>query len=137
MKETARKHYALSGQALVEFALVGLIFFMLLFGTIEFGRLVWTNHELENGTREALRYAVVHGATSGDPATDADLEDELLARTAGIGDSVVVNCENCGGARGSTVVVTSTYTFNSIVTDLIGLDATISLESTSEGVIHK
>lgn len=137
MNVNARSRHRLSGQAIVEFALIGPIFFMLVFGTIEFGRLVWTNHELENGTREGLRYAVVHGATSGDPASSSDVEDELLATTAGINDSVAVTCSNCGGARGSIVVVTATYTFQSVITDLIGLDANISLESTSEGVIHK
>lgn len=137
MEVTVRLRHALSGQAIVEFALVGLMFFALVFGTIEFGRLVWTNHELENGTREAMRYAVVHGATSGDPANNSDLETVLLNRSVGIGDSVVVNCTNCGGVSESTVTVTSTYQFNSIITDLIGLNSTVSLESTSQGVIHK
>jgi Flp pilus assembly protein TadG len=114
-----------------------LIFFALVFATIEFGRLVWTHHELENGTREAMRYAVVHGATSGDPADDAAVTDVLLDKTSGINNTVAVTCANCGGDRGTTVVVNATYDFQSIVTDLIGLDAAISLSSESEGVIHK
>lgn len=51
-----------SGQALVEFALVAPLLFLLLFGIIEFGRFVYTSHILNEATREGARYAIVHGA---------------------------------------------------------------------------
>ncbi len=51
-----------TGQGLVEFALVVPIFFLMLIGVMEMGRLLWMNHELTNGTREAARYAMVHGS---------------------------------------------------------------------------
>jgi hypothetical protein len=50
------------GQALAEFALVAPIFFLLLFGIIEFGRYVYNVQVLNNAAREGARYAVVHGA---------------------------------------------------------------------------
>ena len=52
------------GQALVEFAFVAPLLFLLLFGIIEFGRFVYTGHVLEEATREGARYAIVHGATA-------------------------------------------------------------------------
>lgn len=125
-----------NGQGLVEFALVAPIFFMLLFGVMEFGRLVWTWHEVENGTREGMRVAVVRGADSGDPASQSDVQDAFAARTSGLDGPLTVSCGGCGGARGSTVTVSATYSYATIFGTLLGLDATISIEATSEGVIH-
>lgn len=56
------------GQALVEFALVSLTFFMLVFGMIDVGRAVWHYNTLAQATREGTRYAIVHGADSSDPS---------------------------------------------------------------------
>ena len=55
------------GQALVEFALVAPVFFMLLFSIIEFGRALYYIQILNNAAREGARYAIVHGNESTDP----------------------------------------------------------------------
>jgi len=52
------------GQALVEFALVAPIFFLLVFLVIEGGRFVLYYQTLANATREGARYAIVHGSNS-------------------------------------------------------------------------
>ena len=52
------------GQALVEFALVAPMFFLLLFGIIEAGRFIFYYETLNNATREGARYAIVNGANS-------------------------------------------------------------------------
>jgi Flp pilus assembly protein TadG len=52
------------GQALVEFALVAPLFFVLLFGIIEVGRFIFYYEVLNNATREGARYAIVNGANS-------------------------------------------------------------------------
>lgn len=49
------------GQAMVEFALVAPLFFLLLFSIIEFGRAVYYIQMLNNAAREGARYAIVHG----------------------------------------------------------------------------
>jgi Flp pilus assembly protein TadG len=54
-------------QALVEFALVAPIFFMILFSIIEFGRAVYYIQILNNAAREGARYAIVHGDRSANP----------------------------------------------------------------------
>lgn len=62
------------GQALVEFALVAPLLFVLILGTIEAGRYVFFTEILNHATREGARYAIVHGADSicpsGPPAPD-------------------------------------------------------------------
>src|SRR5687767_11171498 len=55
------------GQALVEFALVAPIFFLVLFAIVEAGRFIYYYEILNNATREGARYAIVHGENSFDP----------------------------------------------------------------------
>jgi hypothetical protein len=52
------------GQALVEFALVAPLFFMVLVGVIVLGIIVFYNQQLGNAAREAARFASVHSASA-------------------------------------------------------------------------
>ena len=54
------------GQALVEFALISLLFFTIVFGITEFGRALWTWNTIVQATRAGARYAVVEAPTSDD-----------------------------------------------------------------------
>lgn len=48
------------GTTVAEFAMVALLFFTLIFGIIEFGRLLYTHNALADATRRGARYAVLH-----------------------------------------------------------------------------
>jgi Flp pilus assembly protein TadG len=50
------------GQAIVEFALVAPMLFLLIIGIIEAGRFVFLTEVMSNATKEGARYAIVHGA---------------------------------------------------------------------------
>ena len=52
------------GAAAVEFAIVAPIFFLVVFGIIEFGRVMLVKNVITNASREAARVAVIDGATS-------------------------------------------------------------------------
>jgi TadE-like protein len=52
------------GQAMVEFALVAPIFFLMVFAIIEGGRFILYYQTLNNAVREGARYAIVHGSNS-------------------------------------------------------------------------
>jgi Flp pilus assembly protein TadG len=52
-----------SGASAVEFAIVAPIFFLLIFGMIEYGRLVMVQQVLTNATREGARRAILQDAT--------------------------------------------------------------------------
>ena len=52
------------GAAAVEFAIVAPLFFLLVFGMIEFGRMVMIQQVLTNASREGARKAVLDGSTS-------------------------------------------------------------------------
>ena len=49
-----------SGSTTAEFAVVAGVFFMLIFGIIEFGRLFYTHNALTDAARRGARYAVLH-----------------------------------------------------------------------------
>jgi Flp pilus assembly pilin Flp len=60
------------GAAAVEFAVVAPLFFLLVFGMIEFGRMVMIQQVLTNASREGARVAVLDGATTADVQTAVD-----------------------------------------------------------------
>lgn len=59
-------HSRKRGQALVEFALVAPILFLLIVAVFEAARLVFYYHTLSHATREGARYAIVHGENAFD-----------------------------------------------------------------------
>lgn len=65
------------GQALAEVALVAPLFFVMVFGVIDLGRVIWANDVAATAAREGARYASVHAANLGltDPATKSDIRD--------------------------------------------------------------
>jgi hypothetical protein len=56
------------GQALVEFAFVAPLLFLVIVGIFEGGRFVFFHEMLNHATREGARYAIVHGAFSACPS---------------------------------------------------------------------
>jgi Flp pilus assembly protein TadG len=63
------------GAAVVEFAIIAPIFFLLVFGMIEFGRMVMVQQILTNASREGARKAVLDGVSNGD--VENTVEDYL------------------------------------------------------------
>ncbi len=73
------------GVALLEFGLVMVVFFMFVFGIMDFGRALYSYHFVSNAACEATRYAIVRGASSTEPATAADVANYVKSITpAGI-----------------------------------------------------
>lgn len=126
---------------MAEFALVAPIFFLLLFGIIDFGRYVYYVQILNNAAREGARYAIVHGynslARTGPPddPTGAAVVSVVKQYAIGvIGNSTVLNVTPTwwdpttepdpaapvnGGdgdnTRESVVQVVVTYQFQSVI----------------------
>ena len=75
------------GQAMVEFALVAPLFFLLVFAIIDFGRYVYTTNGLEQAAREAARIGSV-GMRDGCASTstrDACIQQVARGRVPGLG----------------------------------------------------
>jgi TadE-like protein len=129
------------GQAMVEFALVAPMFFLVLFAIVEAGRFIFYYETLSHATREGARYAIVNGANtlgcpSGPPAPGSSSCDttgnNVVTRVRQsafgvVGTSVTVDrcwwytaCDfvshgDGDNARGATVTVTASYTYSSLI----------------------
>ena len=55
-----RKNRRERGATMAEFAVISVVFFMIIFGIIEFGRLFYTHNALTDAARRGARYAVLH-----------------------------------------------------------------------------
>ena len=121
-----------SGQSLVEFALVAPLFFLLVFGITDFGRLFFAQETLQFALREAGRYAVTgqHMANP-DPKVGGNLSRvasiRAIAQQNAIGlitdpNNIKVSSggmPNFAGGPGDTVVV-SLKTDLKLITPMIG-----------------
>ena len=70
------------GSTVIEFGLCFLLVFGFIYAIFEFGRVVYSYNVLAGATREASRYAMVHGSQSGSAATS----DDIRARVSTMGD---------------------------------------------------
>lgn len=116
-------------QAMVEFALVAPMFFLLLFGIIEAGRFIFYYETLNHATREGARYAIVNGAnTLGCPTGPAapgstpcdtagnDVKARVRQAALGVAGTItVVPTWYLDNGRGSTVNVHATATYTTLV----------------------
>jgi Flp pilus assembly protein TadG len=96
----------------VEFAVVAPLFFLLVFGMIEFGRMVMVQQVITNGSREGARIAVLDGTTS----TEVHNAVENYLTSASIsGATVTVDPDppNTAG-YGEAVTVTVSIPFNQV-----------------------
>jgi Flp pilus assembly protein TadG len=75
MLVTVRRRSA--GQALAEVAIVAPLFFLMVFGIIDIGRVVWANDATASAAREGARYASVHAGNAAltTVASKADIRD--------------------------------------------------------------
>ena len=87
------------GQTVVEFALVVLLFFLLIFGVIDFGRLFFVQMSVQNAVQQAGRFAV-----TGNHLPDPNNPGQNLSRVA----SIVATAQNAAvGATITNVQVSS------------------------------
>jgi Flp pilus assembly protein TadG len=100
------------GAAVVEFAIVAPVFFLLVFGMIEYGRLVMVQQILTNASREGARQAVLDGATSTEVKSAVTT---YLQNTSITGSTVTLNpTEPSTAGYGEPVTVTVTIPFSKV-----------------------
>jgi Flp pilus assembly protein TadG len=99
--------------AAVEFAVVAPVFFLLVFGMIEYGRMVMVQQILTNASREGCRQAVLDGAT-----------------TSGV-QSTVNTYLSSGSISGSTVTVSPNPPTNAAFGDPVTVTVSIPFSQVS------
>ncbi len=100
------------GAAAVEFAMVAPVFFLLIFGMIEFGRLVMVQQVITNASREGARIAVLDGATGAEVNTA--VENYLTGANISGANVTVDPSEPSTAGYGEPVTVTITIPFNQV-----------------------
>ena len=104
-----------SGVALLEFALLITVLLLLVFGSIDFGRALFTSNNLTTAAREAARF----GAVLPDPGSAlTQIRDTAVAKMSPFGNApvapsqVVVTClPNCSTTQLQSVQVQINYPF--------------------------
>lgn len=137
MRAHGRKHARgdLSGQSMVEFALVAMAFFILIFGLIDFGRAVFQYNLLASSAREGARAAIMQSNT------DSDVIDKTVAASAGMlspEDVTISGTRTCSAVPCPSVTITVEHSF-SPVTPLIGsvIGDSITMTASSTMVVEK
>ena len=120
---------------MVEFAIVAaLVFIPMVFGIIEFGRLIWAKNTITAAAREGVRYAIVHGSSSGSIADSAMVATYVINRTK---ISPIVVKPSWTGSKDpgiDTATVEVRYVFTPVV-KVPGLLTTKTIVSTSKQII--
>ncbi len=118
------------GSTALEFGLVAPIVLTLIFGIVEFGRMVSDQHALDYGVDAAVRYAIVNSAS----ASAATITDTFTAAVT----PLLGNCAACSVsvsfnpsyASGNTVTVSATYDWSPVVGLHILVSQTLSSSTT-------
>jgi Flp pilus assembly protein TadG len=116
-----------SGAALVEFTVLAPLFFLLVFGIIEFGSIFFLQNTMLNAAREAARSMAVQGLTSSQAQTIAT--NYLTGYTEAFTYSIRDNCLDTPKVQDVTVTITTSASAASLV-NYMGLFTGQTLNST-------
>jgi Flp pilus assembly protein TadG len=123
------------GAELVEFALMSAGFFIIVFGTVEFGRMIWQDNVVASAAKDGARWAAVRGASSDSPATVDSVRTYVQSRAPGLTVTVNTFWDPGDMQAGSVVTVRVEGSFQSIVPILP--QGLITLRSTAQMVIAR
>ena len=111
MKSAAKFRRRRHGTSAVEFAVVAPVFFMVIFGIIEFGRMVMVQQMVTSASREGARRAILDGATTDDVT---DVVDDYLA-SGGVSEATVtVSATPSSVSFGQPISVTVSIPFGDV-----------------------
>jgi Flp pilus assembly protein TadG len=129
-------------------AIVAVIFFVFLFGVMEWARYIFTQNLLNNAAREGARFAIVHSTT----ATTAQVQTYVDGYLAGQGASGLVSynktmnitvyqadpttgSNNSGGwqnvTQGQAIGVTISGTYNAILPNFLFTGSALQIQGTA------
>ncbi len=119
LENNMRKPYRTSrgkrlGAAVVEFAVVAPLFFLLVFGMVEFGRMVMIQQVITNASREGARKAVLDGATSSNVKSAVVTYMTNGSVTIATSNVTINPSDPTTAAAGSPVTVTISVPFNQV-----------------------
>jgi len=132
---------AQDGATAVEFAIVFPVFFLLLFGILEFARLVWAVNSLQYAVAQGARYTMTSSTTKPSPGTcsgstatfetsiQSYLQRQLTPYLSAATAVAPVLTKACSANPPTlTVTLKATYDFNFVLSSLVGSLGTVSLQ---------
>jgi Flp pilus assembly protein TadG len=121
------------GQALVELALVLPILILLLFGIIEFGRILNAYIMVSNASREAARYYSIRSKEIDISTKVRDLVSEKTPNLNIVKSEITINPENLGTSEEKVTVTVpcNLQLITPIVKDIISSTGTFKIESST------
>ena len=130
------------GQSMVEFALVLPLFFLLIFGLIDGGRVVYINNAVAEAAREGARGGSVQARSVNAGGRQQIVNYTIDRMNAVPNPSVTVTCERNGvtrsDCRANDILVITVESPVTIVTPILGnILGPITARSTSKVVIHQ
>jgi Flp pilus assembly protein TadG len=100
------------GSAVVEFAVVAPVFFLFIFGMIEYGRMVMVQQILTNAAREGARVGILDNSTQSD--VDTAVDRYLTAANINGSTTTVTPNPPSSATSGNPVTVTVSVGFNQV-----------------------
>ena len=111
------------GAALIEYAMIAPLLFLLLFGIIEFSILIFSYNTIANAAREGARYGIIH------PADSAGIESAARGLTTGLDQAAL---QVTSAASGKTIRVEIVYPVDlmtGLLVEAVGGDPTVELHA--------
>jgi len=121
------KHRNERGAAAVEFAILLPVLMLILFGTIEFGLIMYFREVITNASREGARSGIVQNTVKPTAGEIQTVVTNFLTGTGLDPNAVTINIAGAGLTAPNTLTVTVTYPYNFFVSGLLGLGNTLAL----------
>ena len=121
------------GSVIVEFALVFMLYLVVVLGLMEFGRCMWTYATVAHAARQAARFCMVRGTIN--PATTTDIENVVKRFAMGLEDSkLTVNTTYDPATidRGDIIEVEVGYPFQFVTSPILVYGSTLNLSARTE-----
>jgi Flp pilus assembly protein TadG len=108
------------GSNSVEFALAVPVLALMIFGSVDFCRAMWTNNTIAQAALDGARYASVRSVDSDDPTTAGKVRAAVVESAVGLDEAKVgvTTSWPSGNNEGAIVTVTVTYDFE-LITPLL------------------
>jgi Flp pilus assembly protein TadG len=107
-----------SGQAIVEFAIASVAFFLMVFGTLDFGRAIYMYSQLHNAVREGARYGKLY------PTDTTTIQNKVIDSASSFDlttSDVTVSCSGTCSSTSTEITVAASAEFTAITQDFLGI----------------
>jgi Flp pilus assembly protein TadG len=137
-RPVSRRRRKQSGHVMIEMGLSMIFFFFMIFGIVEYSRLMYAYNFVSYAAQEGARYASVHGSASTNPvSTSSSTSNAVTTFVQGLSvglntSSMTVTTSWAGGsnAPGSTVTVQVSYVEVPVLTAVLPGSMTVNSSST-------